>query len=53
MTLYYLDGMGRAEVLRLLMSYIGMKFKDVYIKLNEWHLHKKKMVNGLVPNIEF
>jgi len=45
--------MGRAEVLRLLMSYIEMPFNDVYIKLNDWKNHKKSMVNGLVPNLEF
>uniref|UniRef100_A0A0L8HMB1 GST N-terminal domain-containing protein n=1 Tax=Octopus bimaculoides TaxID=37653 RepID=A0A0L8HMB1_OCTBM len=39
-TLYYFNGRGRAEVLRMLFSAAGVQFQDKRIEFSEWSHYK-------------
>ena len=51
--LYYFPLFGRAETLRMLMSYCGMQYTDCPIEFGEWPKHKATMPGGSMPVIEF
>ena len=43
--LHYFDGMGRAELIRLIFNYAGVAFEDVRIK-GDWSDLKASNCNG-------
>ena len=51
--LYYFPLMGRAETLRMMMSYVGMPYTDSPIEFGEWPKHKATMPGGCMPVLEF
>jgi glutathione S-transferase len=51
--LYYFNGRGRAEVVRLIFAAAGEKFEDIRYEHNEWPSHKSEMPLGQLPILEF
>ncbi|CAF0814504.1 unnamed protein product, partial [Didymodactylos carnosus] len=47
--LYYFDGRGRGEVIRLIFSFAGVPFKDKRMKEDEWPTLKDQMPLNQVP----
>jgi len=50
--LYFFAGRGRAELLRLLLTYSGTKYEDIQISLEQWPAMKEKMPTGVMPVLE-
>lgn len=51
--LYYFNGKGRAEVIRLILSAAGKEFQDIRFEFDKWPEHKPKTPQGMLPYIEF
>ncbi|XP_036358739.1 S-crystallin SL20-1-like [Octopus sinensis] len=51
-TLYYFNGRGRAEVLRMLFSAAGVQFQDKRIEFSEWSHYKSKAPCRCLPYLE-
>ncbi|OWF40796.1 S-crystallin SL11-like [Mizuhopecten yessoensis] len=51
-TLYYFDGRGRAEVIRLLFALSDKKFEDIRIAFDKWPEHKQNAPGGTLPYLE-
>jgi len=50
--LYYFDGRGRAEILRLLFAYQGVEYTDERIPRDKWPSFKASMPFGQLPVLE-
>ncbi|CAF0883484.1 unnamed protein product [Didymodactylos carnosus] len=50
--LYYFNGRGRGEVIRLIFAAAGQKFEDVRYEHSEWGKHKNEMPLGQMPVLE-
>ena len=50
--LYYFDGRGRAEPIRLILTLAGLKFEDVRFTFEEWPKMKSEMPLGQMPVLE-
>lgn len=50
--LYYFNGRGRAEFIRLIFVAAGQKFEDVRFAGEEWPAHKAKSPTGQAPFLE-
>nr|AAA97544.1 S-crystallin [Doryteuthis opalescens] len=51
-TLYYFNGRGRAEILRMMMAAAGVKYMDKRFDFNEWDKYRKDMPCMRVPVLE-
>uniref|UniRef100_A0AC35U0X3 Glutathione transferase n=1 Tax=Rhabditophanes sp. KR3021 TaxID=114890 RepID=A0AC35U0X3_9BILA len=51
-TLTYFDGMGRAEVTRILLHYGGLQFEDVRISFEQWAAIKDKQPFKQLPVLD-
>ena len=50
--LYYFPGKGRAEAIRLLFAYKGIKYEDIRIPGDKWPENKPNMPFGMMPVME-
>lgn len=55
MKVFYFDGYGRAEPIRMLLKYVGQEFEDVRYTREEWNKVKEegKFEFGQVPAVEW
>uniref|UniRef100_A0AC35U815 Glutathione transferase n=1 Tax=Rhabditophanes sp. KR3021 TaxID=114890 RepID=A0AC35U815_9BILA len=51
-TLHYFDLMGKAETIRLIFTYAGVKFTDNRIQKEDWPKIKETMAFGQIPMLE-
>jgi len=51
-TLYYFNGRGRAEVLRMIFTVAGVKFMDKRFEFSEWDRYRNDMPGMCVPVLE-
>nr|AAB01056.1 S-crystallin [Doryteuthis opalescens] len=51
-TLYYFNGRGRAEILRMMFAAAGVKYMDKRFEFNEWDKYRKDMPCMCVPVLE-
>lgn len=51
--LYYFQGAGRAEAIRLLLTHAGKKFQDIRFTNEEWQKEKPKFETGQLPALEY
>ena len=47
-TLYYFNGRGRAEILRMMFAAAGVKYMDKRFEFNEWDKYRKGMYSVFV-----
>jgi glutathione S-transferase len=52
MKLYYFEGAGRAEAIRLLLNYVGAKYEDVRFTKEDWPKNKDRFELKQVPVLE-
>lgn len=50
---YYFNGYGRAEALRMMLCHACCKYEDCRIEFSDWPNHKASMAGGCMPNVEF
>ena len=50
--MYYFNGRGSAEAIRLIFAYAGVEYKDVRYEQEEWPKQKPKMPFGKMPVLE-
>ncbi|PVD21610.1 hypothetical protein C0Q70_17409 [Pomacea canaliculata] len=51
--LFYFDGAGRGEIIRLVLSAAGVEFDDVRFKLEDWPKYKPEAPFGQSPFIDY
>nr|AAB01054.1 S-crystallin [Doryteuthis opalescens] len=51
-TLYYFNGRGRAEILRMLMAVGGVQYTDKRFEFNEWDKYRNDMPSMCVPVLD-
>nr|AAB01059.1 S-crystallin [Doryteuthis opalescens] len=51
-TLYYFNGRGRAEILRMMFAAANVKYMDKRFEFNEWDKYRKDMPSMCVPVLE-
>nr|AAB01058.1 S-crystallin [Doryteuthis opalescens] len=51
-TLYYFNGRGRAEILRMMFAAAAVKYMDKRFEFNEWDKYRKDMPSMRVPVLE-
>ncbi|CAF0926599.1 unnamed protein product [Didymodactylos carnosus] len=50
--LYYFNGRGRAEIIRLIFAQAGQKYEDIRYEHADWPSHKNEMPLGQMPVLE-
>ncbi|CAF1248475.1 unnamed protein product [Didymodactylos carnosus] len=50
--LYYFNGRGRAEIIRLIFAQAGQKYEDIRYEHADWPNHKHEMPLGQMPVLE-
>merc|ERR1712168_714379 len=51
--LRYFNARGRAECIRWVLEYAGAQYEDVRFEREAWPEEKKKMLTGMVPELEY
>jgi len=52
-TLHYFNAKGRAEPIRWILEYVGIKYEDTRFGREQWPEVKKRVVTGMVPQLDF
>jgi len=52
MKLYYFNGMGRAEMIRMVLAAAGKKYEDIRLTSEEWQVKKPSTPFGQLPMLE-
>merc|ERR1719495_1524948 len=51
--LHYFNAKGRAEAIRWILEYAGVKYEDIRYEREQWPAAKKEMLTGMVPQLEY
>merc|ERR1712126_258485 len=51
--LHYFNAKGRAEAIRWILEYAGVKYEDIRYEWEQWPAAKKEMLTGMVPQLEY